>query len=57
VEFSDYSTEALLFAVELRPDGEHDVAEEERVERNERNVAAEVEGEDDTIRRMSPHPC
>jgi hypothetical protein len=43
--------------VELRPDGEHDVAEEEGVERDQRDVAPEVEGEDDTIRRMSPHPC
>jgi hypothetical protein len=41
----------------LGPDGQHDVAEEEGVERDQRDVAAEVEGEDDTIRRMSPHPC
>ncbi len=33
----------LLFAVDLRPDGQHDVAEEEGVERDQRDVAAEVE--------------
>jgi hypothetical protein len=47
----------LLFPVDLRPNTQHDVAEEEGVERDQRDVAAEVEGEDDTIRRMSPHPC
>ena len=31
----------------LCPNGEHDVAEEEGVERDEGDVAAEVEGEDD----------
>jgi hypothetical protein len=36
-----------FFAVDLRPDGEHDVAEEEGVEGDQRDVAAEVEGEDD----------
>jgi hypothetical protein len=33
--------------VDLRPDGEHDVAEEEGVEGDQRDVAAEAEGEDD----------
>ena len=46
--------------MDLRPDGEHHIAEDKRIqrdERDERDVAAEVEGEDDAIRRMSPHPC
>jgi hypothetical protein len=36
---------ALLLAVDLGPDGEHDVAEHKRIERDEGDVAAEVEGE------------
>jgi len=51
---SSAAKRALLFPVDLRPNSEHDVAEEEGVEGD---VAAEVEGEDDAIRRMSPHPC
>jgi hypothetical protein len=35
----------LLFPVELRPNTQHDVAEEEGIQRDERNVAAEVEGQ------------
>ena len=35
----------LLLAVDLRPDGEHHIAEYERIERDEGDVAAEVEGE------------
>jgi hypothetical protein len=37
----------LLFPVDLRPNSQHDVAEEEGVEGDQRDVAAEVEGEDD----------
>jgi hypothetical protein len=38
---------ALLFPMNLGPNSQHDVAEEEGVEGDERDVAAEVEGEDD----------
>jgi hypothetical protein len=36
---------ALLLAVDLGPDGEHDVAEDKRIQRDEGDVAAEVEVE------------
>jgi hypothetical protein len=37
---------ALLLAVDLGPDGEHDVAEDKGIQGDEGDVAAEVEGED-----------
>jgi hypothetical protein len=36
---------ALFFPVDLGPDGEHDVAEDKRIQGDEGDVAAEVEGE------------
>ena len=36
---------ALFLAVDLRPDGQHHIAEHKRIERDEGDVAAEVEGE------------
>jgi hypothetical protein len=37
-----------FFSVDLRPDGEHHIPKQKRIQRDEGDVAAEVEGEDHT---------